>query len=77
MEKKTRLIHGIEVPRLITRGFSFTEAELNTIHRKAVAMGDGNDSAALRLILREWQDMNAMLTRISTSPALHTEAQND
>jgi signal recognition particle GTPase len=43
--------------------------ELDMIHRKAIAQGDGNDSAALRSILREWQDMNAMLTRIAITPA--------
>jgi hypothetical protein len=64
MDKNTRQVHGVVVPRLITRGFSFTADELDTIHQKAVAQGDNNDSAALRVILREWAALKAMLTSV-------------
>ena len=66
MDKTTRQVHGVAVPRLITRGFSFTQEELDTIHKKAEAQGDNNDSAALRSILREWASLKAILSNANT-----------
>lgn len=52
----------------ITRSFVVTTDQMSLIKDKAQKIGGLSDSAALRVIIREWAEMSAAATRPAISP---------
>jgi ABC-type transport system involved in Fe-S cluster assembly fused permease/ATPase subunit len=65
MDKQTQKMHGVEIPRLITRGYSLTAGEIEILNEKARSMGDSSLSAAVRAIIRDWAVLNSQRVAIT------------